>query len=133
MLSVRRIALHSTYLNLINKTSLWSSRIGYIFREVGKQCSIRLLSKNTKKHTNIFKKKKTIAIIKHPETLMQSFPLFFDCLLMKLYITPFCPKTFAEVCSKESERNCVDGWSSSLTSVLQYTCLFSQKTSLLKK
>lgn len=37
---------------------------------------------------------------------------------MKLYITPFCPETFAEVCSKESERNCVDGWSSSHTSVL---------------
>lgn len=49
---------------------------------------------------------------------MQSFfSFFFDCVFIKLYITPFCPETFAEVCSKESERNYVDGWCSSHTSV----------------
>lgn len=113
MLSVRIIALHSTYLNLINKLLCGALARATCLEKWGKQCSIRqlLLSKHKRQHKKAYKHIKTIAIDKHPETLMQSFfSLISDCLLMKLYITPFCPKTFAEVCSKESERNCVDGY-----------------------
>lgn len=118
MLSVRLIALHSTYLNLINKLLCGALAQATFIEKWVRQRSMRHLlfyqniNDNTQKKA--YKHIKTIAINKHPETLMQRFfffnPLFSDCLFMKLYITPFCPKTFAEVCSKESERNCVDGY-----------------------
>lgn len=58
--------------------------------------------------------------------------LFCDCLFMKLYITPFfffsfCPKTFAEVCGKESERGELCWWmwrESYISSSVHLSCKF---------
>lgn len=137
MLSVRLIALHSSYLDLINNKLLSGALcIGYFFffffREVGKQCTIGqlLLSKHEQQQQQkAYKHKKTtIAINKHPENTNAKRFFFLSPLLLLLILEvihyPVSPKDILQQkCAvKESERNCVDGWSSSRTSVLQYTC-----------